>query len=103
MSAHPLEGGSFVTNAIAGDPAPGPVQYAGGSVRWFALAVLCTAFFMGVLDSTSVLAALPSIAEDLSFSPSGIQWVITAYGVTLGGLLLLGGRIADLFGRRRVS
>jgi EmrB/QacA subfamily drug resistance transporter len=57
---------------------------------------------MGVLDSTSVLAALPSIAEDLSFSPSGIQWVVTAYGVTLGGLLLLGGRIADLFGRRRV-
>jgi EmrB/QacA subfamily drug resistance transporter len=72
------------------------------SRRWYALAVLCTAFFMGVLDSTSVYTALPSIAEDLAFSAAGIQWVITAYGVTVGGLLLLGGRVADLIGRRRV-
>lgn len=72
------------------------------SRRWVALAVLCTAFFMAVLDSTSVFAALPSIAEDLAFPASQVQWVITAYGVTVGGLLLLGGRIADLFGRRRV-
>ncbi|NED95967.1 MFS transporter [Phytoactinopolyspora alkaliphila] len=70
--------------------------------RWLALAVLCTAFFMGVLDSTSVYSALPSIAGDLDFSAAGVQWVITAYGVTVGGLLLLGGRVADLMGRRKV-
>lgn len=73
-----------------------------GSRRWYALAVVGTAFFMGVLDSTSVYAALPSIATDLAFSAAGIQWVMTAYGVTVGGLLLLGGRVADLLGRRRV-
>lgn len=78
---------------------PDPRQ---ASRRWFALAVVCTAFFMGVLDSTSVYAGLPSIAEDLAFSAAGIQWVLTAYGVTVGGLLLLGGRVADLMGRRRV-
>lgn len=57
---------------------------------------------MAVLDSTSVYTALPSIGEDLEFAPGGLQWVITAYGLTVGGLLLLGGRIADLLGRRRV-
>jgi EmrB/QacA subfamily drug resistance transporter len=72
------------------------------SRRWYALAVIGTAFLMGVLDSTSVYAALPSIATELAFSAAGIQWVMTAYGVTVGGLLLLGGRIADLVGRRRV-
>jgi EmrB/QacA subfamily drug resistance transporter len=71
-------------------------------LRWFALAVLATAFFMGVLDSTSGYAALPTIAADLDFSPVAIQWVMTGYGVTVGGLLLLGGRLADLLGRRRV-
>lgn len=70
--------------------------------RWFALALLCTAFFMGVLDATSVYTALPSIVEDLEFAPAAIQWVVTAYGLTVGGLLLLGGRLADLLGRRRV-
>ncbi len=60
------------------------------------------AMFMGVLDSTSVYAALPAIALDLGFEPAEIQWVITAYGVAIGGLLLLGGRLADYAGRRRV-
>lgn len=70
--------------------------------RWAALSVICMAMFMGVLDSTSVYAALPAIATDLGFAPAEIQWVITTYGVAVGGLLLLGGRLADYFGRRRV-
>jgi EmrB/QacA subfamily drug resistance transporter len=70
--------------------------------RWLALTVVAAAFFMSVLDSTSVFTALPSIADDLDFSAAGIQWVVTAYGVTVGGLMLFGGRLADLLGRRRV-
>ncbi|RIQ11185.1 MFS transporter [Jiangella rhizosphaerae] len=70
--------------------------------HWLALGVIAAAFFMSVLDSTSVFTALPSIADDLEFSPAGIQWVVTAYGVTVGGLMLFGGRLADLLGRRRV-
>lgn len=70
--------------------------------RWWVLAVVCMAMFMGVLDSTSVYAALPAIARDLGFAPGEVQWVITAYGVAIGGLLLLGGRLADHVGRRRV-
>jgi EmrB/QacA subfamily drug resistance transporter len=69
--------------------------------RWWVLTVVCAAMFMGVLDSTSVYAALPSIAVDLGFAPAQVQWVITAYGVAIGGLLLLGGRLADHVGRRR--
>ncbi|UFU05368.1 MFS transporter [Ruania halotolerans] len=70
--------------------------------RWWVLAVVCMAMFMGVLDSTSVYAALPAIARDVGFAPAEIQWVITAYGVAVGGLLLLGGRLADHMGQRRV-
>lgn len=69
--------------------------------RWWVLAVVCMAMFMSVLDSTSVYAALPVIAVDLGFAPAEIQWVITAYGVAIGGLLLLGGRLADHAGGRR--
>ncbi|MDX2356531.1 MFS transporter [Dietzia sp. PP-33] len=69
--------------------------------RGWALAVVCMAMFMSVLDSTSVYAALPVIALDLGFAPAEIQWVITAYGVSIGGLLLLGGRLADYAGGRR--
>lgn len=69
--------------------------------RWWVLTVVCMAMFMGVLDSTSVYAALPVIAHDLAFAPAEVQWVITAYGVAIGGLLLLGGRLADYAGRRR--
>ncbi|HLS14993.1 MAG TPA: MFS transporter [Beutenbergiaceae bacterium] len=72
------------------------------SRRWWVLAVVCMAMFMGVLDSTSVYAALPVIAGDLGFAPAQVQWVITAYGVAVGGLLLLGGRLADYGGRHRV-
>jgi EmrB/QacA subfamily drug resistance transporter len=70
--------------------------------RWWALALLCAAFFMVVLDATIVFVALPSIQADLGFSEQGLQWVLSAYALTFGGLLLLGGRAADLLGRRRL-
>ena len=70
--------------------------------RWWALALLCGAFFMVVLDATIVFVALPSIQADLGFSEQGLQWVLSAYALTFGGLLLLGGRAADLLGRRRL-
>src|SRR6187549_1812440 len=70
--------------------------------RWQALALVCTAMFMTVLDVSIVNVALPSIGESLDFSRENLQWVITAYAITFGGFLLLGGRAADLFGRRRV-
>ena len=70
--------------------------------RWWALALLCGAFFMVILDGTITIVALPSIGADLSFSEQRLQWVLSAYALTFGGLLLLGGRAADLLGRRRV-
>src|SRR5579871_1553519 len=70
--------------------------------RWKALAVVCAAFFMTVLDVSIVNVALPSIGRSLHFSQTNLQWVITAYAITFGGFLLLGGRAADLFGRRLV-
>jgi EmrB/QacA subfamily drug resistance transporter len=70
--------------------------------RWRILAVVATAFFMTILDVSIVNVALPSIGEDLEFSRGNLQWVITAYAITFGGFLLLGGRAADLLGRRRV-
>ena len=70
--------------------------------RWRALALLCGAFFMVILDAAIVVVALPSIEDDLGFSPQDLQWVLSAYALTFGGLLLLGGRAADLLGRRRV-
>jgi MFS family permease len=70
--------------------------------RWRILAVVATAFFMTILDVSIVNVALPSIGQDLEFSRGNLQWVITAYAITFGGFLLLGGRAADLLGRRRV-
>src|SRR4029453_14314725 len=67
--------------------------------RWWGLALLCGAFFLVVLDAPIVLVALPSIQADLGFSEQGLQWVLSAYALTFGGLLLLGGRAADLLGR----
>jgi EmrB/QacA subfamily drug resistance transporter len=67
-----------------------------------ALIVLCAAQFMVILDITVVTVALPSVQEDLGIAAGDLQWVITAYTLAFGGLLLLGGRAADLFGRRRV-
>ncbi|MFF4029631.1 MFS transporter [Streptomyces sviceus] len=70
--------------------------------RWYALCLLCVAGFMVILDAQIVVLALPSIADGLGLSASGAQWVMSAYLLSFGGLLLLGGRIADLLGRRRV-
>lgn len=70
--------------------------------RWAALAVLAVAQFMVVLDASIVNVALPSIKGALGFSESGLQWVVNAYTLAFGGFLMLGGRAADLFGRRRM-
>src|SRR6478752_7224346 len=72
------------------------------SRRWLALAVIVAAQFMVVLDVAIVNVALPSIRTDLGFSAESLQWVITAYAIFFGGVLLLGGRLADLLGRRRL-
>ena len=71
-------------------------------LRWKALTIVCAAFFMTILDVSVVNVALPSIEKSLDFSRDDLQWVITAYAITYGGLLLLAGRLADLYGRRRV-
>ncbi len=70
--------------------------------RWRAFAVLAVSYFMTIVDLTIVNVALPTIGRDLHFSESDLQWVVTAYGLTFGGFLLLGGRVADLLGRRRI-
>jgi EmrB/QacA subfamily drug resistance transporter len=73
-----------------------------GRSRWLALYTLCLATLMIVLDSTIVNVALPSIRQDLGFSETSLAWVVNAYLLTYGGLLLLGGRLGDLFGPRRL-
>jgi EmrB/QacA subfamily drug resistance transporter len=73
-----------------------------GRGRWLALAVVCTGSLMNVLDNTIVSVALPSIRHDLGFSPVSLAWVVNAYLLTYGGFLLLGGRLGDLFGYRRL-
>jgi EmrB/QacA subfamily drug resistance transporter len=70
--------------------------------RWSALALIVTAQFMVILDVAIVNVALPSIKLDLNFSQANLQWVISAYAIMFGGVLLLGGRLADLLGRRRL-
>ena len=70
--------------------------------RWYALALLCVVQFMVVLDIAIVNVALPSIQADLNFSDENLQWVISAYSLVFGGFLLLGGRLADILGRRGV-
>src|SRR5262249_55070590 len=70
--------------------------------RWFALYVLCLGSLMIVLDATIVNVALPSIQNDLGFSETSLAWVVNAYLLTYGGFLLLGGRLGDLFGHRRL-
>jgi EmrB/QacA subfamily drug resistance transporter len=70
--------------------------------RWAALYVLCAGMLMIVLDATIVNVALPSIQDDLGFSPSNLAWVVNAYLIAFGGLLLLAGRVGDLVGQRRI-
>src|SRR6266571_1536712 len=70
--------------------------------RWLALIVLCAGFLMIVLDQTIVNVALPAIQNDLGFTQSSLAWVVNAYLIAFGGLLLLAGRVGDLIGRKRV-
>src|SRR5437868_14582624 len=70
--------------------------------RWIALILLCSAQLVVVLDASIVNVALPTIGEALDFTESSLPWVVNAYVLTFGGFLLLGGRLADLLGRRRV-
>jgi EmrB/QacA subfamily drug resistance transporter len=79
-----------------------PMQSAADPRRWQALAVLACLQFMLILDATVVNVALPSIKTDLGFSQPNLAWVVDAYVLVAGGFLLLGGRVADLFGRRRI-
>jgi EmrB/QacA subfamily drug resistance transporter len=82
-----------------------PAPAAGGTTdsrKWLALILLCATQFMVVLDVAIVNVALPSIQSSLDFSTENLQWVVSAYSLTFGGFLLLGGRVADLLGRRRV-
>jgi len=86
------------------DSPPGRISAAGPRVRgrWIALAVLAMADFVVILDSSIVNVALPSIGRALNLAPGDLSWVVNAYVLTFGGFLLLGGRLADLLGRRRV-
>src|ERR1700736_3955267 len=85
--------------ALTGDLASTTGRNSG---RWFALMVLCLGVLMIVLDTTIVNVALPSIRQDLGFSETSLAWVVNAYLLTFGGFLLLGGRLGDLFGHRRL-
>src|ERR1700753_4468072 len=73
-----------------------------GDKRWLALIVLCLGVSMIVLDTTIVNVALPSIASDLGFSETSLVWVVNAYMLTFCGFLLLGGRLGDLYGHRKL-
>src|SRR5690242_4459920 len=119
-----IQGGTVTSPASGADSAPGPPDYApaarpaqsvtgraaspaatagGGNRRLgLALVVIATAQLMVVLDATIVNVALPHVQRALGFSGTGLEWVVNAYAVTFGGLLLLGGRAGDIFGRRRV-
>ena len=79
-----------------------PISLQGKRTRWDVLALVVTAQFMVILDVAIVNVALPSIKADLHFSQESLQWVITAYAIMFGGALLLGGRLSDLLGRRRL-
>jgi len=70
--------------------------------RWVALALLCAAQFIVILDTSIIGVALPAIQVDLGFSPAGLSWIFNAYVIAFGGLLLLGGKLGDIFGARRI-
>src|SRR5580658_7625653 len=85
---------------LSSGPAASPPTTRGPS--WLLLAVVCIGQFMVVLDLSIVNVALPAMQRDLHFSTAQLQWVVNAYALTFGGFLLLGGRAADLFGRRKI-
>jgi EmrB/QacA subfamily drug resistance transporter len=99
--AHDQSGQAVPTRAAATEGRSGAGSEAAVR-RWRAFALLAVAYFMTIVDLTIVNVALPTIGRKLHFSESSLQWVITAYGLTFGGFLLLGGRAADLLGRRRL-
>ena len=88
--------GKIMTTLLA------PTTTARSTHRWWALAVLALAQFLVVLDASIVNIALPSLGRDLGLDTAALSWVITAYVLPFGGLLLFGGRLADRFGHRRV-
>ena len=92
-----------MTAEQASKPAPGAATTAASDrKRWLALYVLCGGMLMIVLDATIVNVALPSIQDDLGFSQINLAWVVNAYLIAFGGLLLLAGRLGDLIGQRRI-
>ena len=98
-----LGGTTSVMSTASRDSRDGADGLAGADPRrWLALAVLTVMQFMLIMDVTVVNIALPNIQDDLDFSYEGLAWVVNAYVLTAGGFLLLGGRLADMFGRRRV-
>ncbi|MEQ9303399.1 MAG: MFS transporter, partial [Marinoscillum sp.] len=70
--------------------------------RWAALAVLCTAQFMVIMDTSIIGVALPAIQSALNYTPSALQWIFNAYVIVLGGMLLLGGKLSDLYGSKNI-
>lgn len=88
-----LQGGERLSSAV---------EQGVDSRRWWALALLCVAQFVDVLDVNAVIVALPTMGRELGFAPEGLQWVVTVYVLFFGGFLLLAGRLADLIGRRRM-
>jgi len=103
-AAEPAEGRASTPGSAAGQPGSEAAWHGAPADprRWKTLAVLGFIQFMLVLDVTVVNIALPSIQKDLHFSDSGLPWIINAYVIVAGGLLLFGGRLADIFGRRRL-
>src|SRR3954465_14067368 len=91
-----------VVNDLEALPMTPPMKTARTERQWSALALIVTAQFMVILDVAIVNVALPSIKSDLGFSATSLQWVVSAYAILFGGALLLGGRLADLVGRRRL-
>ena len=97
-----LHGAGPVTKTDANRD-PGAHGRPGGGARpWSLMVLLSVAQFMVILDATVVNVALPSIARSLGLAPGDLQWVVTAYVLASGGLVLLGGRAADVAGRRRI-
>src|SRR3982074_3051084 len=87
---------------VTASPEQQLTQVESGRSRWTALYVLCIGMLMIVLDVTVVNVALPSIQDDLGFSTSSLAWVVNAYLIAFGGLLLLAGRLGDLVGGRKI-
>src|ERR1041384_6600894 len=97
-----MQGTAFGRAPLGGSVAVGSATDEHRDTRWFALIVLCLGSLMIVLDTTIVNAALPSIKDGLGVSKTSLAWVVNAYLLTYGGFLLLGGRLGDLFGPRRL-